>query len=117
MTALDFTRRVLGEAASEALEFGKVVQTIRSRKSAVPLFKFQGKDVPVNLDGQFLYNAHIVSIKGPVALSELNEIDATYGGFESLDELKHALKIAGFRFKPFSEYSAYRINFQRVANW
>ena len=115
---LAFSSRVLGKAATERLRDGEVSQTIRSRKSALPLFKYQGQDIDLTLDGQFLYRVHISSITGSVKLSDLTEDDASYGGFDSLkfgdSNLHKALKLAGWRFKEFYNYTAYRVRFQKV---
>ena len=59
-----------------------------------------------------------VGITGASKTPDLHEDDASYGGFDSLkfgdSNLHKALKLAGWRFKEFYNYTAYRVRFQKV---
>lgn len=113
---LVFTQRVLGEKASDRLQKHLVTQTLRSKS---PLM---GLSVPVYLrypssrlhqsvaDMVLMGNVNLKSVDR-VKWSDLTFEDPHRGGFDDMEELATALKRAGFRFKPLSEYSFYRIRF------
>lgn len=102
----------MGDAVDQ-LKKGKVLQTVRSYKSAAPLLQMRGRNVGIFLDEIMLYEARITDIRSKV-LSNLNDQDSDMGGFKSLEALRDALKRAGFRFKQFYEYRGFVIQFQKV---
>jgi len=116
---LSFTERVLGLDAAVQLRNKKLVQTIRSDKEIEGLAE---RDlVTITLDDREIAKAVITSID-KVRLSELAKDDAERGGFPTLPHLEDALKRAGFRFKPLSEYIENRVLFtwekrEETVNW
>lgn len=114
MIKLDFTRRVLGPDAASQLLKHQVWQTIRSETADITLAVLGGQLKPgdwieILLDkvslGQALYHGYAIVYK------ELDVNDAQRGGFATVDELKRALRRAGFRFKPLDSYELYRHQF------
>lgn len=110
MPKLEFTSRVLGFFASERLKRKKITQSIRSDAEIRGIRV--GDVVDVILDGGLIGKARIVSMD-KVRLSDLGRIDSERGGFEGImSELHKALRRAGYRFKPLSEYRANRVQFR-----
>ena len=101
---LFFTKRVLGDYASDQLKMRKVTLTVRSRREAYPFFQLRGTEIEIHLDRAYLYNARLTSVyQKPIR--KLNDMDAECGGFLSLLDQKLALKRAGFRFKAVEDYT------------
>lgn len=110
---LEFSTGVLGPEGAQRLKDGKVTQTIRSRKSAAPLFTKRGQSVAVTLDGIKLFDARITEIKR-AQWHDLGIFDAEIGGFNTMGDLENALRRAGFRFKNLNDYELFRVQFQPV---
>lgn len=108
MPVLNFTTWVLGDEAAGRLKAKQVTQTIRSDKEAKHLKT--NIEVTVALDGFRIDEVYIESLVRR-QFSSLNIQDAQCGGFTSLDELRAAAKRAGYRWKPFEEYSGNAIRF------
>lgn len=106
---------MLGRTVAEKLKRREITQTVRSRRMTAPFFMCRGFYVPVYLDDVELYSVRITEIT-ETKLSDLTTFDAEIGGFNDLGELKKALKIAGFRFKPLYEYKGFKIQFTAKAN-
>lgn len=106
---LNFTTSVLGVEAAQRLRDKKVIQTIRSRKGTAPFLRSRGTYVNILLDKEILYSARITEIDRMSSLNDLSQIDAEIGGFNDIEELRAALKRAGFRYKNLDRYGAFRI--------
>jgi hypothetical protein len=105
---LRFTTRILGLEAAQRLRKQAITQTIRSDKEIESLSS--GDEVSVTLDGHPVGKARLVSIDR-VKLSKLDKDDAIKGGFSTVEELRNALRRAGFRFLPLERYVENRVQF------
>ena len=106
-----FTTRVLGPAAAFRLEKRQVTQTLRSESSSILNERVSAGDrLEVVLDSVLLGEAELVSIDA-VNWEYINLNDARRGGFDTLNDLEAALKRAGYRFKPLTDYQLFRIQF------
>ena len=113
---IHFTTRVLGPAAAFRLEQRQVTQSLRSESSsianAILLGRVSAGDrLEVVLDGILVGNVELVSMDR-VNWEYINLDDAKRGGFDRLADLELALKRAGYRFKPLSQYELFRIQFR-----
>jgi hypothetical protein len=114
-TELRFTSHVMGNNAAYELCKHSVNQTIRSHFS-LPSYDDGGlKDaiMSVWLDAAHIGVVEVYKIQA-VSFRDLTEFDAEIGGFSSLEELKKALRRAGFRFRPLEQYDGYRVRFRWV---
>ncbi len=115
MERLNFTRRVLGQKATERLQAHQVTQTIRSGSSSFVLAINDNRIKPdelmqVALDDESIGYAELVGMDRLKA-EELDIDDAKRGGFDNRFELFSALRRAGYRFKPLTDYVFYRVQF------
>lgn len=113
---LQFSSRVLGERASQELKAHRVTQTIRGEIKGTSFLVSRGFTMPVFLDGSEVGTVRISEVKR-VQFRDLTQWDSEIGGFLTLEELRKALIRAGFRFRPFNEYSGFRIGFTWVRQW
>jgi len=115
MFCLNFTTKVLGERVAVKLRERGVIQTLRSPGSDIvgALLHGQlkiGDQMEVALDGEVVGLAQ-PAIVDRILLSNLDATDADRAGFADVDEQATVLRRAGYRFKAFNEYEAYRIQF------
>ncbi len=115
MYTLSFSRRILGPEASLKLGRHQVTQTIRAAsnnvvQAALSRQLWSRELVRVTLDGEDLGLVSVVACERLPAIG-LTDADAQRGGFSTLEELRAALKRAGYRFKPLIDYQFYRVQF------
>ena len=118
---LHFTTRVLGPVAAFRLERGRIssiaiTQTLRSASSIITDSIVQGRvsvgdRLEVLLDSRLVGHAELISMDA-IIWEYINLDDAKRGGFDRLADLELALKRAGYRFKPLSQYELFRIQFR-----
>lgn len=115
MFRLNFTSHVLGKEATEKLRRQEVTQTIRGKTEDIVVALSRGElklgdTIEIFLDGEGLGEAELTRWAW-VAVGELTPGDARRGGFPGQLGLFAALRRAGFRFKAFTDYEVYRIQF------
>jgi hypothetical protein len=115
MLTLNFSRKVLGAEAFLKLERYEVTQTIRAGTSDIVKGIMDselraGDELCVALDGENIGLASLIACHW-VPATALTSEDARRGGFNTVDELKAALKRAGYRFKPLIDYVFYLVQF------
>jgi hypothetical protein len=115
MFTLNFTRRVLGLEASLKLQRHEVTQTIRAGTSDIVKAIMnselrRGDELRIALDRENIGLASLIACEWVPAVG-LTSADTRRGGFNNLDELGAALKRAGYRFKPLTDYVFYRARF------
>ena len=113
---IHFTTRVLGPVAAYRLEKRQLSQTLRSDSHPIAASILRGRvsagdRLEVLLDRILVGNVELISWDA-VTWEALGIDDALRGGFDTLADLEQALKRAGYRFKPLSDYQLYRIQFR-----
>ena len=113
---IHFTTRVLGPVAAYRLEKQQVSQTVRSDSHPITESILRGRvsagdRLEVLLDRILVSHVELISWDA-VTWEALSVDDALRGGFDNLADLEQALKRAGYRFKPLSDYQLYRIQFR-----
>jgi hypothetical protein len=115
MFTVDFTKRVLGLEPTRNLEEHRVTQTLRGEMSdfigaIIAGHLATGDELHIILDGKNLGPVNLIGC-WRITAAGLMEEDAQRGGFNTLKELKSALKRAGYRFKPITDYAFYKVQF------
>ena len=110
-----FTAHVLGPGAAYRLEKRQVTQTIRAGNSSITEAIINGRAsagdrLKIVLDGVLVGRALLISMDA-VTWATLYLEDARRGGFDTLAHLEQALRRAGYRFKPLTDYPFFRIQF------
>ncbi|MBA7674315.1 hypothetical protein ES703_82525 [subsurface metagenome] len=111
-----FTTRVLGPIAAYRLEKRQITQTLRSGSNTIIRSIINGR-VSAGDRLEIVLDREIIGVVEFISMDVINWIglgidDANKGGFDTLDDLEQALKRAGYRFKPISQYDYYRIQFK-----
>lgn len=109
MFQLNFTSRVLGKHAANALRHREVTQTIISGDMWGTAI--EGRVIIISLDGELLGRATISAIERLPDGCGLSADDAERGGFENMKEFFNALYRAGYLFPELNRYDLYRVKF------
>lgn len=112
---LDFHTKVLGRKAAKRLRhLNGFFLTFRSEPvNRYIFYDIYLDDKKLGRAWPTIYNEVRLNIDGKtnLGIGILNEVTASLGGFDTVEEQQQALKRAGYRFKPLDKYWAYPIIF------